>query len=61
MEHIMLMDWDRTVARAVPAAPNPRYFTKMISPAMLSTQDIATKYMGLRESPYPRSMALMAL
>ena len=61
MEHIMLMDWERTVARAVPATPNFRYFTKIISPAMLSTQDRATKYIGLRESPYPRRIALMAL
>ena len=56
-----LMAWASVVPSAAPAGPKCRAPMKRKSRAMLATQAMAMKYMGLFESPMPRKMALMIL
>ena len=57
----MLMPCEITVSSAVPAASITKKRTNTTSSTMLIAQATPTNHMGRRESPQPRSTALMAL
>ena len=48
--------WEKTVAKAAPAAPIPKTATSSMSATMLITQATATNSRGVLELPIPRMM-----
>ena len=55
-EKMKLPAWEKTVAKAAPAAPIPNTATSSISAAMFITQATATNSRGVFELPIPRIM-----